>query len=500
MSDSRKEEDLSELERERRINVGAVGGLMVTLLGVAVIAGLMGAVFSARAVDPTAPKPAVAMVVFAGIIFAAGCVTVFHFALKQQAWHTILSVVLVFVFLGGAGGILKFLEETKPEAKKKDIVGAVLPTVETVTAREYEGDTLLEAEGIVESQREISLTAEVTGKIVEVNPSLVVGGEVRAHEVLLRIEQADFRAAREQAVAMVERARSVVSDAVLMLEQEEARREQALRDWEKLGEGEPSDLLVRKPQIASAKARLQSAKADVQSAVAEVARAERNLERTVLRAPFDSVVRQKSAEVGVVATPGAPLVTLFSEDNLEVELELSLEDYALIQRDESGQVAGEVVLSGQMGSQETRWSAKLVRTTGEIRRGALTAGVVAEIDSMSDVEHLPPPGFFVEAEIKGQSLLGLVSVPREAVRSGNTVYVVSEEKKIERREIEVVRSGLNELLVSEGVEAGDEVVLTRLFGVSEGMEVMTAGEEEESKQEEVSEDLSEESPEKEGEE
>ena len=189
----------------------------------------------------------------------------------------------------------------------------------------------------------VELTAEVSGKLIEVSANLVPGGRVREGEVLVAIDPADSRAALEQCKAAQERARMGVADAQLAIEEEEARRDQALRDWKKLGRGEPSDLLARKPQLVSAQARLASALADVESAKADVGSASRNLERTVIRAPFDGVVREEFVEVGAVLAPGTRLVTLFSERSLEVELPLKLEDYALLKRDENGGVQGEVL-------------------------------------------------------------------------------------------------------------------------------------------------------------
>ncbi|MDQ8191193.1 efflux RND transporter periplasmic adaptor subunit [Roseibacillus persicicus] len=392
---------------------------------------------------------------------------------RRQALHAVMSFVAVLAILGGLFLVVWFLVISKPSAAKKTDEAKMARTVEVAIVEPAKGGASISAEGVVESQRVVTLTAEVTGKLVEVSPNLVAGGRVREGEILTAIESADYRAALEQTKAAKERALSAVADAELALQQEEARRDQALRDWQKLGKGKPSELLSRVPQIASAEARLASARADVESAKAEVERASRNLERTIIRAPFDAVVRQESVEVGAVLAPGTTLATLFSERSLEVELPLKLEDYALLRRDENGRVFGRVVFQGTLGTRTIQWPGEIVRTTGEVERGALTAGVVVAIEA-TDGEgelRLPPPGMFVRAELTGRSLEENLVVPREAVREGNRVAVVTPSNTIDYRDLQVVRSNATEVLVSEGVVAGERVILTRLAGAVQGMEV-----------------------------
>ncbi len=392
---------------------------------------------------------------------------------RQLALRAVMSFVAVIAILGITALAVWFLVLSKPKALKKAATISLARTVEVAVVKKAEGGVRFFAEGIVESQRVVDLTAEVSGRLIEVNANLVPGGKVRKDEALVRIDPADFDAALEQAKAGYERALMAVANAELLIQQEKARRAQALRDWAKLGGGEPSDLLARVPQIASAEAQLRSAKAEVESCSTEVEQAQRNLARTVVRAPFDGVVREEAVEVGAVLSPGTRLATLFSERSLEVELPIKLEDYALLQRDEAGKVKGEVVLRGQLGVQELTWSGKVVRTTGEVERSALTAGVVVAVEAAVDRKQLPlpPPGLFVKAELEGQSLEGSLVVPREAVREGDRVAVVTKKGTIVFRELTVIRSMKTEVLVSEGVAAGERVVLTRLSGVTEGMEV-----------------------------
>ena len=63
------------------------------------------------------------------------------------------------------------------------------------------------------------------------------------------------------------------------------------------------------------------------------------------------------------------------------------------------------------------------------------------------------------------------SFPREAVREGDRVAIVSDDNSIEFRNLSVVRANATDVFTSGGVSEGERVVLTRMAGAVEGMEV-----------------------------
>ena len=266
MSEKNEEDErsLAELEGDRKEGVAAVMGALSFLLFVGVLLGLVGACIALQAGEEKQLKLGGGIVGAAGLMFSASLIAVFHFALGWQKFRTLMTVIMMLVFMGVVGGLVKFLVATKPEAKKVEEQVKIIPVVKVIEVRPAKGGVEIEAEGVVESQRVVSLTAEISGKLIRVNQKLVPGGTVSRDEILVEIEPADYRAALDQAKAVKQRAKMSVADAQLALAQEVARREQALRDWRELGQGKPSALLERKPQLTSAEARLASARADVE--------------------------------------------------------------------------------------------------------------------------------------------------------------------------------------------------------------------------------------------
>lgn len=366
--------------------------------------------------------------------------------------HAVKSFLLALGILVLGSVLLITLVLTKKEPEKKETKELVTSVrVQAIVPGEHR--VRIETQGVVSSLHEVTLAAEVGGRVINKVAALVVGAEVSKGEVLLEIEAADYQAA-------LARAESARADAKLALEQEEAMAEQAAIDWQKLGRGEPTDLVLRKPQCEAATARLASAEA-------EVLRARRDLERTRIRAPFDARVRSVQAELGAVLAPGSPVAQLYSAKDLEVRLPFTLLDYGFLRQGD----ATELVLSATIGGERRSWPAVLDRIDGEVQRSTLSAYGMARIQPNGAGE-LPPVGLFVEAEVPGQLLEEVVVLPRSAVRGSNEVWL-ARDGKLARCQLTILRAGATHLVARADFEPGDQLVLTRLAAPMTGMKVET---------------------------
>lgn len=364
------------------------------------------------------------------------------------------------VLVIGAGIAFYFVKTKKsPEQEASaDITRAV--RVSAIEPRDHQVEII--THGVVESRRVVDLAAEVSGRVRKISPQLIAGGTVTQGDVLVELDATDFLAARE-------RAASELADAELALAEERARAEQAKSDWEKLGRGEPSDLALRKPQLASTEARVAAARA-------ELARAEQDLARSKIRAPFDARVRTAAVEVGAVVMPGTMVATLFSPSDLEVQLPFSLREYGLLDRDNPAPIT----LHATLGDTRVTWPARFDRLTGEVERTSLSAYGIARIEANAE-DRFPPVGLFVEATVPGRTLRDVTEIPRSVVRGENTVWV-ERDGKLARCRIDVQLPRRETLIVRGDFAAGDRLVLTRLSTPLEGMQVEVKESESESTQ------------------
>ncbi len=374
---------------------------------------------------------------------------------RRSAIRAVTSFVLALAILVVAFvfGVVMFLDREKAETVETE---KTIPAVRTEAIDPGEVTPVLNSEGVVESRREVKLAAQVGGRVEWISDQLVPGGEVGENEVLVRIEVSDLK-------ARLAAAESALAEAELTLEVEKAKGEQARRDWAKLGRGEPSELTLRRPQIASAEER-------VESAAQEVERSRRDVERAEIRAPFAGRIRTASAEVGAILAPGTVVADLYSDSDLEVELPFPLRDFGFIDRE----AHPEFKIAAMLGGERREWPARLVRVSGEVERTTLTGKVIAKV--MANDDGFPPVGLFVEAEFPGRTIREVVEVPRSAVRGLNEVWVVRGQR-LEKIEIEEVWSTRETVVVRGPFEQGDRLLLTRVGTPVEGMEVREVEEE-----------------------
>ena len=262
--------------------------------------------------------------------------------MKKVIVSSFISILICVVV---TGLVMAYLEKTKPIAEKRD-AEVVTPLVEVVTVQRRDAQLALRSEGVVSTLRETDLAVEVTGRVVFVDERFEAGGSFKADEIILTVDDTNYRAAKAQAQA-------ALADARLNQEQEIARGAQAARDWEKIGGGEvASDLVLRKPFLESAKARVVSAQAALDKALEDIL-------RTSLRAPFDCRVRSANLDLGAIAVPGSPIGQVYDNSKYIVRLPFSLDDYASLPKDV------EIKLFSEVGGQQYEWVATVLWEDGD---------------------------------------------------------------------------------------------------------------------------------------
>ncbi|MGI9628951.1 MAG: efflux RND transporter periplasmic adaptor subunit [Longimicrobiales bacterium] len=339
----------------------------------------------------------------------------------------------------------------------------VAPIVVTQVLEADTVQSVVTSSGITSPAREVTVLPEVGGRIVYVSPSLVPGGRVRAGEVIARIDPRDYELAMEQQ-------RGVVGSAELELELEAARQEIAKEEWKLLGEGgEASPLVLRESQRAAAEMNLASS----QSALR---RAELDLERSVIRAPFNASVLDESVDVGQVVGAQTQIATLVGTDQLRVILSIQLEDLNLIDLEDGSRPGSLVKIRQRLGSgarveRMGRVSHLVDRVDPETRRAQL---LVMIEDPLGD-EGLPLlPGASVDAEIQGKVEGGMFRIPRSAVYEGGAVWIVGPGNALERRDIRPIWGDDGFVYVSDGLVEGDQLVTTPLSAPVEGSAVQSS--------------------------
>jgi RND family efflux transporter MFP subunit len=362
--------------------------------------------------------------------------------------------VLIPGIFAGALVVAGILSQMKPEPEKRDDEDLDL-LVEVLPLEISSESFRISSQGTVRPRTQTILSAEVSGSIVSISPKFVAGGVFREGEVLMRIDPTNYTVA-------VDKAQALVKQRKIEYEGSKKLRSQGYR---------------AESEFASAAAALAAAQAELVSA-------ERNLERTYIRLPYEGIVLSKDSDIGQFVNPGTQLGVTFATDTAEVRLPLTDLDLAFVELPnaaeltETGSVDGPSVrLSAVQKGKRVEWDAQIVRSEGVVDERSRVTYAVAQIADPyrlhSDGVPLPI-GTFVSAEITGSTVLDVIRIPRTALRGADQVLLVDDENKIEIRTVNVLRSDDQYVYVSGGVSPGERITVTAIEAPTNGMSVRTA--------------------------
>lgn len=369
-----------------------------------------------------------------------------------------ISILLILVVAASLSIALILL---KPEAEKKQVTQPVTE----VTVIEVTPETVqltIQSQGTVLPVTETDISLQVSGRIIEVSECFREGCFVTEGTPLLRIEKEDY----EAALALC---RAELAQARLSLATEEALANQARLDWQAVGSGKPSDLTLRKPQMARAKAVVESAQAAVE-------KAQRDLQRTTISAPYDAYILKKYVDLGqfVSAAPSTPAARIFKSSKAEVRLPVSVEEALHLEQPDPDK--GNITLYRDTPQGRIHWQARLARTEATIDPSSRLLHVIAELDDpfgqSSGSGSMPlKRGIFVLAEIKGRTLENVYSLPRYALRGSDSLYIVTPDNTLVRRTVEIIKSDAKSVIIGDGLSPGEKVAASPIAYFSENMPV-----------------------------
>ena len=402
--------------------------------------------------------------------------------MEQQATNPNRRLKIISTFavaiIGIAFAIMLAKSAKKPESK---IPQPKLPAVEVKIAEATRHTYRIQSQGTALPRTSIRLVSEVSGKVVSVAKSFDVGQIFTKGDVLLKIDARDYELALAQA-------RSQVAQAQLRLQMEVKEADVVRREWELLNQGEPSGLQAREPQLASARAALEAALAAEEAA-------KRNLDRCEIRAPFDGMVARAGVRPGQFAALATPLGELFATDVVEVRLPLIASDLSFIDLPRPGAKvalgqAPKGTLSARAGERRTEWLGHIVRSEETVDPMNRMVYVVAQvIDPYGLAKRDGAPlrsGTFVRASIEGRTQENVIVLPRHALRGKNQVWIVCEKSTLQEwlgyrepshhkrlifRSVDVSFADAKQVIVAAGIQQGEQVVVSLLAAVVDGMGV-----------------------------
>lgn len=459
-----------------------------------------------------------------------------------------------------AGGVMAAvaLVRTGPKAKqRKPPRQAQLVDVEAV--RPSAERIVVHAMGTVGPAQVVDLQPRVSGRVVDLDKQCVPGGVFRKDDKLVKIDSEDYtlaieqqEAAIKQLAAQVEQRKSealqrasdielnqskieqqeseiasresALAQAQNALEIEQGKQSVAKREYELLGEdvrAEDRGLILREPQLRSAKAACDAARsakkaaeaakraaeatkkasvafkeaaeaaaraAAASKAAADVAlrKAQLDLRRTTIGAPFNAIVESRAVDEGSQVSPTTKLMRLLGTDACWVEVSVPVDRLQWIQIPRSADDVGSTVRvyneaawgKDKLGKDRLRTgrALRLLSTLEEEGRMARLLVVVPDPLGLEDRSGETPRllmGSYVRVEIDGRELGSVFALARDRVHDDQHVWLMSAESALDVREVDIVYRGRDRVFVQGGLKAGDRIITSDLAAPVDGMEVRT---------------------------
>jgi RND family efflux transporter MFP subunit len=371
---------------------------------------------------------------------------------------SIVAPVLIIAAGAGAYGLLHLF---KPPPEQSDRAPRAI-SARTVPVTQEDVTLQVTTQGEIRARTSVDIISQVSGRIVWVSSEFTEGGSVEPGSALLGIEDTDYRLALRQAEARVAEAQVRVEQA--LADADVARKQ--LRN-----ENNPSDLALKKPQVAEASARLKAAQADLEQA-------RLNLDRTAISLPFAGRLVSTRVDVGQYVAPGSVLGRAFATDVVETRLALSNAQLAALGLPigfsaRPGQELP-VTFAARVAGLEQRWQGRLVRLDASIDPDTRMLYGIAEVEdpygaNASDQGMPLAVGLFVTATIQGRTVNGAHVVPRGALRAGDLVYLVNAQERLEIRTVEVLHANDAQAVIGKGLSAGERAITSPLRNPVQGM-------------------------------
>lgn len=375
-----------------------------------------------------------------------------------------LLVLVLSLLVIGAGIFMavRFIK-TRPKPPQRP-PALIAPLVETTTVTAGPQTAVVQVLGTVVPARQTQIRAEVAGIVREIAPGFLPGGIVTKGSPLLRLNDEDFR-------LIVASREAELQSAAAALELETGYQQVARHEWDLLQmtgkAGESSDLALRKPQLAQARAKVRQAEAALEQARLD-------LKRTTLTTPFTALVLDKNVEQGSRVSITDTLATLVATDEFWVEAAIPVDRLPWITLPGKNTPGSKARILSQSSGAER--SGRILRLRGDLEEQGRLARV--QVSLPAPLEAKPAPillGEYVRLEIEGTRLQNVIRLPRAALRENDTVWTV-QNATLAIRPATVVWRDTHTVLISDGLASGDTVVTSELASPIDGMPV-TLGEE-----------------------
>jgi len=386
---------------------------------------------------------------------------------RRGLWITLGVVVVLLVLAAAAWAVL---------GREKPLEVRTAPTV--ALGGGGAAASVLDASGYVVARRMATVSAKVTGKVQEV--LIEEGMRVEAGQVLARLEPIDADADRALSQSQLQAARSQTGGVQAQLVEAEAnaRRLSSLVAQQLVSKAQYDQAVAQRDLL---RAQLLTAQRNERTAADRLKIADIGLDNTIVRAPFAGVVIAKAAQPGEIVSPLSAgggftrtgIGTIVDMESLEVEVEVN-ESFI-------GRVQPKMPIQATLNAYpDWQIPGEVIAIIPTADRSKATVKVRVAL-SVKDPRIVPDMGVrvsFLEAakpqqaeQPKGVRAPGAAVVEREGAQ---VAFVVGDDDTVQQRALKVAGKLGDDVHVTDGLQAGETVVLDAPADLKDGAKVVLA--------------------------
>ena len=365
--------------------------------------------------------------------------------LMKEYINKIKRVNPIVLLLVGTFFIISLLRATKDEPVMLVIEEKSWP-VSVIEAQYDDVNPTLALFGEVITSRRSELRALVGGQVIEVGENFKEGAVVKKGELLLKIDDFEYR-------------NSVI--------EETAKLEVMNRDFER------ADELFKQGSISEQfrdNALLEKTQQEL-----VLSESEKDLRDTELFAPFDGVINDVQATLGKqVSTFNDKIGEIIDIKNMEVRFSISKAQYGRLLEDESAIVGRAIEMKWTVGQRDLIFDAYISRVGAEITSNTGGVNIFANIELDNDQETPLRPGAFVRLRMPDKTYKSVISIPETAVYEDEYIYIIKDQRL---KKAVIVISGYDQsnVLIQPAeelmIQNGDLIVTNQLREAGEGVKV-----------------------------
>jgi RND family efflux transporter MFP subunit len=352
--------------------------------------------------------------------------------------------------------------------------------VQVATAQAVVGEgvagSILDASGYVVARRQATVASKITAKMVELD--IEEGDQVKAGQIIAKLDDTNIRAALNQVGAQLEYAKAGLTETQVNLTnaQRDYDRQKSLMQGHFVSQAAVDNAQTN---VDALRAQLATQRSNVDVAARALSVAERNLDDTVVRAPFSGIVTVKAAQPGEMVSPVSAgggftrtgIGTIVDMDSLEIQVDVNENFINRVHPDQHATAKLNAYPDWQIPAHVIA-----VIPTADRSKGTVTVRIALD---QKDARILPEMGVRVSfldspGQERGGKIAAGVTLPSNAIQgsgASGAVFVLLHGDTVERRAVRLGAGNSDTVTVLSGLSAGERVAVGDFTQLKDGAKI-----------------------------